>query len=168
LVTIDAESAKETRMSAKTLLFTFLGLALIGSLAAVADEGGSEPLRPYVACMDPSQVRGWTRIDDDELLVDAGHSRYHVTLDTACPDLDFATGIRFDSKVAGAGGRICGDPGDSVVPLASTVHATPCSINRIAPVTKTQYKDLLEGKGRPGGEQAGSAPLSAAMAARGR
>ena len=153
-------------MSAKTLILSFLGLAFIGSLAAVVDDAGSEPLRPFVACMDPSQIRGWSRIDDDELLIDAGRSRYHVTLDTACADLDFATGIRFDSKMADTGGRICGDPGDSVVPLASTGPAVPCSINRIAPVTKAQYKELLEGKARPGGEQAGSLSLSEAMATR--
>jgi len=173
LVTVETIHAKPvvkgvSMMSAKTLILTFLGLALVGSIAALADEGvKGEPLRPYVACMDPAQVRGWTRIDADELLVDAGRSRYHITLDTACADLDFATGIRFDSKVADSGGRICGDPGDNVVPLASTGHSTPCSINRIAPVTKSQYKDLLEGKSRPGGEQAGSQPLSEAMAARG-
>lgn len=155
-------------MSARTLLFTFLGLALIGSLAALADEGsGAGSLRPHVACLDPAQMRGWTRIDTDELLIDAGRSRYHITLDDACIDLDFATGLRFDSKVADANGRICGDPGDNVVPLASTGRAAPCPISHIAPVTKSQYKALLEGKGHPGGERAGSPPLSAAMAARG-
>ncbi|MCB1560663.1 MAG: hypothetical protein KDI75_06170 [Xanthomonadales bacterium] len=133
-------------MSARILLTTFLGLALVGSLAALADEGERTPLRPFAACMDPSQVRGWSRIGEDQLLVDAGHRRYHVMLERQCADLDFATGLHFEGVLADAGGRVCGDPGDRLVPLTTTGKATPCPIVRIVPVNKSEYRSLLEGR----------------------
>lgn len=146
-------------MSARTLILTFLGLALIGSLAAAADQASQrEPLRPFAACMDPRQVRGWSQIDEGELLVDAGRSRYHITLDTHCGDLGFSTGIRFESKGVGGGGRICGDLGDSVVPLGTSSRSLPCSIGRIKPVSKEEYNALLQGRGKSGGERAGGTP----------
>lgn len=112
-------------------------LLLLVALAAVP-AAAQEPLRPMSACLDPDRSRGWHLIDSDEILVDAGRQKFHLTLAPACTDLNYTHAIAFRS---GDGfGRVCGGPLDTLEMPGRALIGVPCRIVKVTPLTKEQYK----------------------------
>jgi hypothetical protein len=118
-------------------------LLLLVALAAPA--AAQQPLRPMSACLDPNRARSWQLIDSDEILVDAGRQKFHLTLASACTDLNYAQAIGFRS---GDGiGRVCGGPLDTLVMPRRALIGVPCRIVKVTPLTKEEYKARLKSDG---------------------
>jgi hypothetical protein len=121
-------------------------LAALAATPAVA----AEPLRPMSACLDPNRARSWQLIDSDEILVDAGRQKFHLTLTPACIDLSYAQVIGFRS---GDGiGRVCGGPLDTLVMPRRALIGVPCRIVKVTPLTKEEYKARMKGSEPPKGK----------------
>ena len=63
------------------------GLALATATTNTIIRASDPPPRTLLRgseCLDPQRARGWTQLDDGDLLVDAGRQKYRVTLISAC------------------------------------------------------------------------------------
>ena len=116
-------------------------LALALPAAAVADvPGGSAAPSPRLQgaqCLDPEQARGWTLVDSDHLLVDAGRYKYRIEVASACTALGYSQVIAFRGDPIG--GRVCGSVHDAVV-----TRDYPCRIDRLELLSKEQYQQALK------------------------
>lgn len=123
-------------------LVTFAGLAA-GS-ACAAEGTATDPLRPLAECLDPTQARGWSIVDNDEIVVDAGRRKYHITFPASCPDLNFTTLLQF--RTAGGSNRLCGYALEAVLPSEKGGVSIPCTIASISTIDKAEYKALTARK----------------------
>lgn len=99
---------------------------------------GYAPLRPVSECLDPDRARSWQMLDSNRLLVDAGRRHYLIELAWSCPELGTHADLVFRSH--NAGGRVCGDIGDSIVPQGSGGNILGrCDIARIIRISAEQY-----------------------------
>ena len=98
------------------------------------------PLRPLAECLDPQQARGWSVINNDEIVVDAGRRKYHITLASHCPDLNWTQLLRF--RTGGGTDRICGYAMEAVLPDTKGGILIPCSIGSISVIDKDRYRAL--------------------------
>ena len=126
----------------KTPSFLLLSLGLIVSVAYAGDNTSPQtstplPLLHGIKCMDPDQVRGWTAVDNKNLLIDAGRYKYRVEFNQSCNSIRFgnALGFRGDPVT----GRVCGTFGDSVV-----TRDYPCHIDHMQLISKEQYKQEIK------------------------
>lgn len=114
------------------------GLALAATATAV--RASDPPPRQILRggdCLDPQMARGWTQLDDGDLLVDAGRHKYRLTLAAACTAADYSNTIQFRGDPVS--GRVCGGIQDMVV-----TRDYPCRIERMQLLDKAQYAQALQ------------------------
>lgn len=106
--------------------------ALVAPVAAIAGPDAAP------GCLNPAQVRGWSLLPDDHVLVDAGRQRFVIELAEACPGLDHNPFLGFISQRPDS--RVCGQRGDQLVPHGSAAGARPpCPIHRLRLVEEIEY-----------------------------
>ena len=128
-------------MTKALLNLGFAALSLTATSAAVAAEGTpSAPLRPISECLDPHHARGWTIVDGDDIVVDAGRRKFLIHFSSSCQDLNWTRLLQF--RTAGGSNRLCGYPNEAVLPNDRGGISIPCSIASITSIDAARYKEL--------------------------
>lgn len=124
-------------MRAPAFLLIVLGLSYAQARADEPEQAQSAlPLRG-AECLDPTQARGWTEIDDRLLLVDAGRRKYRIEVIPSCTALGYTGTIGFRGDPVS--GQVCGGLNDAVL-----TRDYPCHIQRIELLSKEQYQQALK------------------------
>lgn len=132
-----------------TLSIGTVALMLFAWGANAAESTETTSARPLSACLDPTRARSWHFIDSDEILVGAGRQRFHVRLQTSCPELGSRHTLGFRS---GHGvGRICGNVGDAVLIAQADPRRLPCRIAEVTALSKGEYQTRLKPGKHPKG-----------------
>lgn len=116
------------------------GLALATATTNTIIRASDPPPRTLLRgseCLDPQRARGWTQLDDGDLLVDAGRQKYRVTLISACTAAGYTNAIQFRGDPVS--GRVCGSIHDQVI-----TRDYPCRIERMELLDKAQYELALK------------------------
>lgn len=130
---------------AASLLAT-LALAGCASSPAAAPARDAAPrtvLHPS-ECLDPALARGWSYVDDDELLVDAGRRKYRVRLAELCFGLGTSPALHFQGDAVS--NRVCGHAGEYVV--VSRQRCRIQSVERLDDAAWREANGESEAKGR--------------------
>lgn len=122
-------------------------LSLLASLVLVAGCASSPTAAPASAgpggvvhpseCLDPSWVRGWDYVDDDELLVDAGRRKYRIRLAENCFALGTSPALVF--KGDHVSNRVCGHAGETII-----VGHDRCRIRSVERLDDATYESLRD------------------------
>lgn len=115
------------------------GLAQAAGGAAVqapAPVSGYKPL-PLAECLDPDRARGWTQLDNGDLMVDAGRYKYRVKIASACTALGYSNILGFRGDPIS--GRVCGNIRDAVL-----TRDYPCKIESLQRLSKEEYDAVLK------------------------
>lgn len=88
-------------------------------------------------CLEPSQARGWTHIDDKHILVDGGRYQYRIELSARCSALNSDPNIVFRGDPVT--GQVCGSLNDAVI-----TRDYPCRIQKMTLLSKEEYKQALK------------------------
>lgn len=115
---------------------------------ATTPPDGSAAVQHPVECIDPSLVRGWVYVDDEQLLVDAGRRKYRVRLAERCFALGTSPGLVF--KGDHVSNRVCGHAGEYVV----FAHER-CRIHRVERIDDETYGKLRDANRARGEVRAG-------------
>lgn len=168
----------------KTSLLALLASALVlgaGVSSASGPEAKSRPIRPTGECLVARQVLDWGVVDDRRLVVKSLGSRYYdIQLSNSCRDLNrrpylaFRDGLQAMPLGSGRGfrrgvgsdpvtndGRICGDLGDSVVPVSGGPRnglEIPCRIGSIRRIDKGTFESVFGRDSRSANALLNSAP----------
>jgi len=132
--------------SIATALLATLALAGCAGTPAARPAAGDSPrtvLHPS-ECLDPALARGWTYVDDDELLVDAGRRKYRVRLAELCFGLGTSPALHFQGDAVS--NRVCGHAGEYVV--VSRQRCRIQAVERLDDETYRQAAGAGEAKGR--------------------
>ena len=122
----------------------FCAAALVAAMCLPALAAAPAPARQDVPwlhgsdCLEPSSARGFVGLDDRHLLIDAGRNRYLIQVAPACRDLESASAVGFRGDPIS--GKVCGGIFDAVVIRGKT----PCRIERMALLSKEQYKAAVD------------------------
>jgi hypothetical protein len=130
-----------------------LGMLLPALLAASVPAGTAQAPPPAAAppaqtlaedaCVDPGKVRGWSLLGDRRVLIDAGKQRFLVDLSTNCPQLSDNPFLGYRSDHVA--GRVCGRPGDRLVPHGSTATGgDDCPVRRLRTLSGEEYDRYLK------------------------
>jgi hypothetical protein len=133
-----------------------LGVLLPALLAASApsgiDPGNASPEpapSPVVQvaaddpCVDPGKVRSWSSLSDRRVLIDAGQQRFLVDLSGSCPQLSDNPFLGYGSDHVA--GRVCGRPGDRLVPHGSSASGGgDCPVRRMRTLSGDEYERYLK------------------------
>lgn len=125
-------------------LFLAVGLSLGGlaqaagsaAVQAPAPVSGYKPL-PLAECLDPERARGWTQVDNGDLMVDAGRYKYRVRVASACTALGYSNILGFRGDPIS--GRVCGNIRDAVL-----TRDYPCKIESVQRLSKEEYDAVLK------------------------
>lgn len=118
---------------------SFAGLTQAANNAAVqapAPVSGYKPL-PLAECLDPERARGWTQLDNGDLMVDAGRYKYRVQVAPACTALSYSNFLGFRGDPIN--GRVCGNIRDAVL-----TRDYPCKIENVQRLSKEEYDAVLK------------------------
>jgi hypothetical protein len=118
-------------------------LLVAATLPASASHRDGQPPAPVLRgadCLDPYMARGFTDLDRNRLLVDAGRRRYLIEVYGSCWNINHATLLVFRGDPIA--NRVCGTAFDAVIPNGG--H--PCRIERMELLSKDEYKALLQQK----------------------
>jgi Family of unknown function (DUF6491) len=129
-----------TKMAIKQLLVLLLASILLGCASAPdgADSGSSESGSRRTDCIFGSSIRGYTVLDESNLIVDgSGRRKYHIVLRRRAYGLSSTWAIRFNSPT----GRICADFSEVIFDDHFSNEAI--RIEDIRELTPEDYEDLL-------------------------
>lgn len=128
-------------MNARTLALASLLPMLLAAPAAVrAETAAATPADKPLSgtrCLDPRQARSWVRLDNRNLLVDAGRYQYRIQVSSACTALGWTQFLRFRGD--GISGRVCGTFDDAIL-----TSDYPCLIDRMSLISKDEYRQLIK------------------------
>ena len=133
---------------ALSLLASLVLVAGCASSPGPADAGPGVVANP-VECLDPSWVRGWDYVDDDELLVDAGRRKYRIRLAERCFALGTAPALVFDGDAVN--NRVCGHAGETII-----VGRDRCRIQSVERLDDATYESLRDPNQARGEVRAGT------------
>ena len=85
----------------KQLIIVFLSSVLVACASTPDDE--SHGASPRGDCIHEASIRGYTVLDERNLIIDAGRSSYHIVLQRRAWGLKNTRGIAFDTST----GRVC-------------------------------------------------------------
>lgn len=167
----------------KTPLLALLASALAMGAGVTSASGPNEksgPIRPTGECLVARQVLDWGVVDDRRLVVKSLGSRYYdIQLSHSCRDLNrrpylvFRDGLQATRLGSGRGfrrgvgsdpvtndGRICGDLGDSVIPVSGVRDGLeiPCRIGSIRRIDKNTFESVFGRDSRSANALLNSAP----------
>jgi hypothetical protein len=95
------------------------------------------------ACVDPGKVRSWSSLGDRRVLIDAGQQRYLIELSASCPQLSENPFLGYGSDHVA--GRVCGRPGDRLVPHGSSASGgDDCPVRRMRSLSEDEYGLYLQ------------------------
>ena len=145
-------AAMSRNFANKTLIKQSLMVLCLSGLVACAgtDTGSESAPRSRADCIYQSSIRGYTVLDESNLIVSAsGRRAYHVTLQRRAHGLRSSWGIIFDSPTS----RIC--PAFSEVVFEGHFDGESIPISSIREISKEEEEDLLirYGKKKPEIEQ---------------
>lgn len=112
------------------------GLAHASSETATAAAASGRSL-PLAQCLDPQMARGWTQMDNGDLLVDAGRNKYRMQVAPACTALSYSNFVGFRGDPVS--GRVCGNFRDAVI-----TREYPCKIEGMQRLSKEEYDATLK------------------------
>ncbi|MFT3805310.1 DUF6491 family protein [Arenimonas sp.] len=113
------------------------GLAHASSASAPAEPPASTRILPVAQCLDPQMARGWTQMDNGDLLVDAGRNKYRMRVAPACTALSYSNFVGFRGDPIT--GRVCGGFRDAVL-----TRDYPCKIEGMQRLSKEEYEATLK------------------------
>lgn len=90
-------------------------------------------------CLDSSRVRNWIVVNDETLLLDAGTSKYRVSLQHSCFNL--STSPTLQLKGDPITGRICSGPFDAI-----RIKGEQCRISKIEKIDKQTFNEAQNKK----------------------
>ena len=123
-------------MYLKQIFVIFISSVLLG--CATSPEGDGDTDRRASDCIHGPSIRGYTVLDEQNLIVEASASRvYHVVLQRRAYGLDRAWQIGFDSPT----GRVCEKFGSIV--FEGDMRTESMRIDSIRLLSKEQEEDLL-------------------------
>jgi hypothetical protein len=144
------------------LLVVLVSTLAVAGVSSAADPRPTSKISPVGDCLVANQVIAWGVVDDRRLVVKSLGKRYYdVQLSHACRDLNrrpylsFRDGSRFSGqgsarysgrRAGGADGRICGDIGDAVVPVAGFRDGfeRPCDIRAMRRIDAATFERVFE------------------------
>lgn len=132
-----------------------LGVSALPVGAAVGTP--AQPLRPLSECLDPQQARGWSRLDDGTVVVDAGRRKFLIRLPMRCPDLDHTPILNF--RPAAGNSRLCGNATEALLGDARGGVQIPCDIASIESLTPDDYRARMDERERAKTGENGTTPI---------
>ena len=124
----------------KQIFIILLSSSLLACASSESDDDGRESgdAGRRGDCIFESSIRGYTVLDESNLVVSASNRRnYHVVLTRRALGLDSSWGIAFDSPT----GRVCG--GFSEVVFRGHLGRESIRIDRVRSLSEEEHEDLL-------------------------
>ena len=118
------------------LLFS-CGLFACAGVSETAEDGESAASTRRTDCIFRSTVRGYTVLDESNLVVESGRRNYHLILRRRAHGLKSSWGIGFDSPT----GRICAKSSDVV--FEGRFDADKIGIQSLRELSPEEHEDLL-------------------------
>lgn len=91
-----------------------------------------------LTCVDSHRIRNWIVLDDETLLLDAGHKKYRLDLQRACFNLSTSPTLQFKGDITG---RVCGSSLDAI-----HVQGEQCRISKMTEIDKQTFNEAQKRK----------------------
>lgn len=119
------------------IVLTSCGLSACAGVSETATDGESADSSRRTDCIFRSSVRGYTVLDESNLIVESGRRNYHLILRRRAHGLKSSWGIGFDSPT----GRICANSSDVV--FKGSFDAEKIGIQSLRELSPEEHEDLL-------------------------